>query len=84
MFETMDLPIQNSVALVTAGTSGLGLAVAERLAQAGARVVVNYASNQAQANGAIARLTEHDYGQYGDYNPQPRFLAVKADITQRE
>ncbi|KAJ3528156.1 hypothetical protein NM208_g10339 [Fusarium decemcellulare] len=82
----MPVSIENSVALVTAGTSGLGLAVAERLVQAGARVVVNYASNQERADKVVSQLhkvySERQNGR--DPSTRPVCSAIKADITQRE
>lgn len=41
--------LQNSVALVTGGGGGIGSAICRRLAEAGARVVVNYNSNVQKA-----------------------------------
>ncbi len=46
------------VALVTGGSRGIGLATSKRLAADGFTVVVNYAGNQAQADKAVAEITE--------------------------
>ncbi|RBA20907.1 hypothetical protein FPRO05_08354 [Fusarium proliferatum] len=54
----MTRSLQGSVVLVTAGTSGLGLCVAEKLIQAGASVVINYASNEERARDAFVHLNE--------------------------
>lgn len=43
-------------ALITGGSRGLGLAMAERLAGAGARVAVNYAANADAADAAVAKI----------------------------
>jgi 3-oxoacyl-[acyl-carrier protein] reductase len=58
-------------ALVTGGSRGIGRACCIRLAQAGARVAVNYSSNEAAAN-ETARLVEHAGGVA---------LAVQADVS---
>jgi len=43
-------------ALVTGGSRGIGRAIAIRLAQEGYQVIVNYASNQAEAEKTLASL----------------------------
>jgi 3-oxoacyl-[acyl-carrier protein] reductase len=48
--------LAGKTALVTGGSRGLGQAIAERLAAAGALVAVNYASNRAAADGTVARI----------------------------
>lgn len=50
----MDAP----VALITAGTAGLGAATARLLARNGFRVVVNYNSDHARANAFVNELTK--------------------------
>ncbi|KAH8807808.1 hypothetical protein F5884DRAFT_790125 [Xylogone sp. PMI_703] len=83
----MPFSIQDSVAIVTAGTSGLGLAVAERLAQAGARVAINYASNDERANNAIQQLRNIYSEHHTDGNNSAQKLecrAIKADVSRRE
>jgi enoyl-[acyl-carrier protein] reductase III len=51
-------PFAGKVALVTGGTRGIGRACAQRLGSLGAEVVVNYARHQADAERAVAELTE--------------------------
>jgi 3-oxoacyl-[acyl-carrier protein] reductase len=47
------------VAVVTGGSRGIGRETAERLAADGFAVVVNYAGNQAEADKAVATITEN-------------------------
>ncbi|WP_179401019.1 SDR family NAD(P)-dependent oxidoreductase [Burkholderia guangdongensis] len=51
----MQIDLKGKTALVTASTAGIGLAIAEGLARAGARVVVNGRSD-ASVDAALARL----------------------------
>ncbi len=51
----MDLQIKNKRALVTASTSGIGLAIAQALAAEGARVIVN-GRTQERVNAALAQV----------------------------
>lgn len=43
--------------LITGGTKGIGLAIAERLAEPGARIYLNYRADDGAATRAVARLT---------------------------
>lgn len=49
-------PLEGHVALVTGSSTGLGKAILFRLADAGAKVVMNYANNQARAEEAFEEL----------------------------
>lgn len=51
------IDLRGRVALVTGSTTGLGLAMAEGLARAGASVALNYANNQGRAESAFERFT---------------------------
>ncbi|WP_326722433.1 SDR family oxidoreductase [Streptomyces sp. NBC_00243] len=59
------------VAVVTGGSRGIGRETAERLAAEGYAVVVNYAGNEAEADKAVAAITEKG-GQA---------VAVRADVA---
>ncbi|KAI9904671.1 hypothetical protein N3K66_001200 [Trichothecium roseum] len=67
------------VALVTAGSAGLGAATARLFAQNGMRVVVNFSSNQARAEALVHELEQ--------LSPLPRdgsnFRFIKADLAVR-
>jgi 3-oxoacyl-[acyl-carrier protein] reductase len=61
-------------ALVTGGTRGIGLAIAESLSRLGYRAVVNYRHDEARARDAVARLRTIDPGAW----------SVRADVTVEE
>jgi len=65
----LDSMTSQRVALVTGGSRGIGRAVVRRLAADGFKVVINYASNSAQAEAAVAEV--------GAENA----LAVRADVA---
>lgn len=66
--------LAGKVALVTGASKGIGAAIAEDLAAAGAAVVVNYSSSREGADRVVADIT----GAGG------RALAVQADLSQPE
>ena len=65
------MELAQQVAIVTGGSRGIGRAIALELGRAGAKVVVNYARNQAAADAVVAEL-EHGG------------VAVQADIGTSE
>ena len=65
-------PLEGQAALVTGASSGIGLAVARALAQAGAAIAVNYAGQRAPAE-RLAREIAESGG---------RAFAVQADVAQ--
>jgi 3-oxoacyl-[acyl-carrier protein] reductase len=64
--------LANKVAVVTGGSRGIGRGIALKLASEGARVVVNYRTNSAAAEGVVALVRE----QGGEA------IAVQADVSQ--
>jgi len=64
-------PLQGKVALVTGSARGIGAEIALTLAKAGAKVIVNYAQNQAAADRVYAAITEAG----------GECLAVQADVS---
>ncbi len=66
------MDLRGKVAVVTGGARGIGRAIALRLAQEGAQVVVNYLSNQAAADEVVA----HIQAQGG------QAIAVRGDVSR--
>ena len=64
-------PLQGKVALVTGSARGIGAEIALTIAKAGAKVIVNYAQNQAAADRVCAAITEAG----------GECLAVQADVS---
>jgi 3-oxoacyl-[acyl-carrier protein] reductase len=50
------MDLDGKVAIVTGSSRGIGRAIAERLAEGGARVVINYRGNEAAANKVVANI----------------------------
>ncbi len=66
-----ELPLAHHAAIVTGASSGIGLAVAEALATAGAAVVVNYRSDGDSADDLVGRIVARG----------GRAIAVQADVS---
>ncbi|PJJ62803.1 SDR family oxidoreductase [Chryseobacterium geocarposphaerae] len=66
--------LTEKVAVVTGSSKGIGAAIALRLAQEGAKVIVNYSGNQAAADETVSRITSIG-GQA---------IAIKADVSSKE
>jgi len=52
----MEISLNNQVVLVTGASGGIGAAIAELMAEAGASVILHYNKNKAAANGVIEKL----------------------------
>src|SRR5262249_59315210 len=63
---------EGRVAVVTGASKGIGAAIAEHLAAAGAAVVVNYASSKAGAEAVVQRIRQAG----------GKAVAVQADVSK--
>jgi len=70
----MSKKLQGQVAVVTGASKGIGAAIAEHLAAAGAAVVVNYASSKVGAEAVVSRIRKVD----------GKAVAVQADVSKIE
>jgi NAD(P)-dependent dehydrogenase (short-subunit alcohol dehydrogenase family) len=70
----MSKKLEGQVAVVTGASKGIGAAIAEHLAAAGAAVVVNYATSKTGAEAVVGRI-----GQAGG-----KAVAVQADVSKIE
>jgi NAD(P)-dependent dehydrogenase (short-subunit alcohol dehydrogenase family) len=69
------------VALITAGSAGLGAATARLFASVGMRVVINYWSNTERADALVEDLKR--LSPLGNTETTVNFLAIKADLAKR-
>jgi len=70
----MSKKLEGQVAVVTGASKGIGAAIAEHLAAAGAAVVVNYASSRAGAEAVVQRIQQTG----------GKAVAVQADVSKLE
>src|ERR1700732_1391594 len=70
----MSKKLEGQVAVVTGASKGIGAAIAEQLAAAGAAVVVNYASSRAGAEAVVQRIRQTG----------GKAVAVQADVSRLE
>jgi 3-oxoacyl-[acyl-carrier protein] reductase len=70
----MSTKLEGQVAVVTGASKGIGAAIAEHLAAAGAAVVVNYASSRPGADAVVKRIRQTD----------GKAIAVQADVSKLE
>lgn len=68
----MKLDLTGKTALVTGASRGIGRAIAQTLAAAGANVVVNYLSNEKAAQEVVGQITEAG----------GKAVAIQADVSQ--
>ncbi|MFX7981030.1 SDR family NAD(P)-dependent oxidoreductase, partial [Acinetobacter baumannii] len=64
-------PFASKTALVTGSSKGLGRAIARRVAERGADIVINYRSGQADAEAVKAEAEAHGV----------RAIAIQADVS---
>ena len=64
--------LANKIAIVTGSSSGIGKAIAQRLAQDGATVVVNYAHSADKAQEVVEAIEQYD----------GKAIAIQADMSQ--
>ena len=70
----MSKKLEGQVAVVTGASKGIGAAIAEHLAEAGAAVVVNYATSKARAEAVVQRIRQAGR----------KAVAVQADVSKLE
>ena len=68
------IDLTGSVALVTGASRGIGAVIATRLAQAGAKVGVNYLSSEAAATAVVESITSNG----------GEALLLEGDVTQED
>ncbi|GMH20423.1 hypothetical protein Nepgr_022264 [Nepenthes gracilis] len=68
--------LKDRVAIVTGASRGIGKAIALHLASLGAKLVVNYTSNSAQAQEVVSQINSSS-----SYASSPRAIAVQADVS---
>lgn len=68
------MQLQNKVAIVTGGATGIGRSIASLMAQRGAKVVVDYVGDSAKAAQVVSDI--EDFGGYA--------YAIEADVTQAD
>lgn len=66
--------LSGKVAVVTGSSKGIGAAIAFRLSEAGAKVIVNYSGNQAAADETVSRIGSNG----GEAH------AIKADVSRKD
>lgn len=69
------------VALITAGSAGLGAATARLFAKQGYRVVVNFSNNSERANKLLEDLSA--LSSLSDAPAASNFVAIQADLASR-
>lgn len=70
------------VALITAGSAGLGATTAKLFASTGMRVVINYASNASRASEVVQELEK--LSPIAKQGGAKNFSAIRADLSKRD
>ncbi|KAK7286534.1 hypothetical protein RJT34_21592 [Clitoria ternatea] len=71
--QSQSLPLQDTVAIVTGSSRGIGREIALHLASLGARLVINYNSNSAQADSVAAQINAN--------STTPRAISLRGDVS---
>jgi 3-oxoacyl-[acyl-carrier protein] reductase len=71
--DNMNKQLENKVAIITGASKGIGAGIARQVAAAGARVVVNYASDQNGAEALVAAIAKAG----------GTAIAIQADISRQ-
>ncbi|PWA45497.1 NAD(P)-binding Rossmann-fold superfamily protein [Artemisia annua] len=74
--QSLPLPLQDRVAIVTGSSRGIGKAIAIHLASLGAKVVINYNSNSTLADLLVTQIN-----QSLSKSNSPQAIAVKGDVS---
>lgn len=69
-----DKKLEGQTALVTGGSSGIGMGVALALGKAGANIIVNYSSDKNAANEVVMQLK----------SIETKAIAIKADVSKED
>lgn len=77
----MDPPL---VALITAGSAGLGAATARLFARNGIRVVINYNHNEDRAEKLVQELKDISPLTAKSPDGQTNFIAIKANLAEKD
>lgn len=70
--------LENKVAIVTGAARGIGAGIAKAFAEAGAKVVVNYASSKEAANKVVKAITDNG----GTASAVQGDVSKEADVTK--
>jgi NAD(P)-dependent dehydrogenase (short-subunit alcohol dehydrogenase family) len=83
------MPPPHPVALITAGSAGLGAAAARLFCSSGYRVIINYSNNEARATALVQELSglsplSQEPQTEAEAIKNPNVQAIRADLTKRD